>query len=71
MGFLPLAIVLWLVAVAAWFLISKYYKTSDADKIKQRLTGIGKARANKKTKNDNKDGNNKITRRRGTRRTLH
>jgi len=47
MGFLPLAIVLWLVAVGAWFLISKYYKTSDADKIKQRLTGIGKARAKK------------------------
>jgi tight adherence protein B len=48
MGFLPLAIVLWLVAVAAWYLISKYYKTSDAEKIKQRLTGIGKARQRKR-----------------------
>lgn len=44
MGFLPLAVLVWLVAVAAWYFISKYYKSSDADKIKQRLTGIGKAR---------------------------
>jgi Flp pilus assembly protein TadB len=44
MGFLTVAIVVWLVAMAAWFLISKYFKSSDADKIKQRLTGIGKAR---------------------------
>ena len=53
MGILPLAIVVWLVALAAWYLISKYFKSSDADKIKQRLTGIGKAR--KKTK-ENKGG---------------
>jgi tight adherence protein B len=57
MGFLPLAIVVWLVAMAAWFLISKYFKTSDADKIKQRLTGLGKAR--KKTK-QSKDGGQSI-----------
>ena len=44
MGFLPLAILVWLVAVAAWYFISKYYKSSDADKVKQRLMGIGKAR---------------------------
>ena len=48
MGFLSLAIVVWLAAMAAWYLISKYFKSSDADKIKQRLTGLGKAR--KKTK---------------------
>jgi len=47
MGFLTVAIVIWLVAMAAWFLVSKYLKSSDADKIKQRLTGIGKARAQK------------------------
>ena len=47
MAFLTIAIVIWLVAVAAWFLVSKYFKSSDADKIKQRLTGIGKARAQK------------------------
>jgi tight adherence protein B len=58
MGFLPLAIVVWLAAMAAWFLVSKYFKSSDADKIKQRLTGIGKAR-NKKTK-ENKGGEQSI-----------
>ena len=57
MGFLPLAIVVWMVAMAAWYFISKYFKSSDADKIKQRLTGIGKAR--KKTK-ENKDGEQSI-----------
>ena len=53
MGFLTLAILVWLVAMAAWFLVSKYFKSSDADKIKQRLTGIGKVRAkkSKETKN--------------------
>jgi tight adherence protein B len=52
MGFVTVAIVIWLVAMGAWFLVSKYFKSSDADKIKQRLTGIGKARAkkNKETK---------------------
>ncbi|HSP70560.1 MAG TPA: type II secretion system F family protein [Bryobacteraceae bacterium] len=44
MGFLPLAIVVWLAAMLAWYLISKYFKSSDADKIKQRLMGGGKAR---------------------------
>ncbi len=57
MGFLPLAIFVWLAAVAAWFLISKYFKSSDADKVKQRLTGMGKAR--KKTK-EGKDGEQSI-----------
>ena len=36
--------------MAAWFVVSKYFKSSDADKIKQRLTGVGKAR--KKTKEE-------------------
>jgi len=44
MGFLPLAIVVWLAAITAWYVISKYFKSSDADKIKQRLMGGGKAR---------------------------
>jgi len=58
MGFVTVAIVIWLVAMAAWYLISKYFKSSDADKIKQRLTGIGKARA-KKSK-ENKGGEQSI-----------
>ncbi|HYV63539.1 MAG TPA: hypothetical protein VE958_12735, partial [Bryobacteraceae bacterium] len=58
MSFLPLAILVWLVAVAAWYLISKYFKSSDADKVKQRLTGMGKAPL-KKTK-EGKDGEQSI-----------
>ena len=58
MGFLTVAIVIWVVAMAAWFLVSKYFKSSDADKIKQRLTGIGKARANKAK--DTKSGEQSI-----------
>jgi tight adherence protein B len=57
MGFLPLAIVVWLAAMLGWYLISKYFKSADADKIKQRLTGVGKAR--KKTK-QGKDGEQSI-----------
>ena len=48
MVFVTLAIVVWLVALAAWYLVSKYFKSSDADKIKQRLTGLGKARKSSK-----------------------
>jgi tight adherence protein B len=44
--------------MAAWFLVSKYFKSSDADKIKQRLTGIGKARAKKAR--ENKSGEQSI-----------
>jgi tight adherence protein B len=58
MGFLTVAIVIWVVAMAAWFLVSKYFKSSDADKIKQRLTGIGKARAKKAR--ENKSGEQSI-----------
>ena len=44
MGFLPLAIIVWMAAMLGWYVISKYFKSSDADKIKQRLMGVGKAR---------------------------
>ena len=57
MGFLTVAIMIWLVAVAAWFLVTKYFKSSDADKIKQRLTGIGKAKTKAK---DSKGGEQSI-----------
>ena len=57
MGFLTLAIVVWLAALAGWYMISKYYKSSDADKVKQRLMGVGKTRAKAK---ENKDGQSVI-----------
>ena len=53
MGFLTLAIVVWLAALAGWYMVSKYYKSSDADKVKQRLMGVGKNRVKvKETKGD-------------------
>jgi tight adherence protein B len=57
-SFITIMVAVWAVAMGAWFLVSKYFKSSDADKIKQRLTGIGKARA-KKTK-ENKSGEQSI-----------
>lgn len=48
MGFLGMAIVVWLVTVVAWFFVSKYFKSADVDRIKQRLTGPGKVRAKAK-----------------------
>lgn len=47
MGFLGLAIVVWTVSVVAWFFVSKYFKSADVDKIKQRLTGPSKSKAAK------------------------
>jgi len=44
MGIIGLAIVVWAVAMAAWFAVSKYFKSADVDKIKQRLTGSVKAK---------------------------
>ncbi len=50
MGFLWLLIIIWLAAVGAWFVITRYVKSSDVDRIKARLAGTVKAKAKKKTK---------------------
>src|SRR5581483_5805652 len=60
MGFLTLAIVVWLAALAGWYMISKYFQSADADKVKQRLLGVGKART-KKSK-DGTDGAQSVIR---------
>ncbi len=51
MGFLGLLLLVWAVAVGAWFVVSKYVKSSDVDRIKARLAGTTKAKA-KKVKTD-------------------
>ena len=48
MGFIGLMILAWAVAVAAWFMVTKYFKSSDLDRIKDRLSGTTKAKAAKK-----------------------
>ncbi len=41
--FLILAVVVWAVALGAWVMVSKYFKSSDATRIKERLVGTAKA----------------------------
>ena len=49
MGFLVFIIVVWAAAIAGWFLVSKYVKSSDLDRIKQRLAGTSKSKKKSKT----------------------
>ena len=42
-SFLGVAILVWGVAMAAWFLVSKYVKSADVDRVKARLLGTSKA----------------------------
>ena len=44
MGFFVFIVVVWGVALATWFLVSKYVKSSDVDRIKARLAGTTKAK---------------------------
>ena len=44
MGFLLLMITVWAIALGAWFVITKYVKSSDVDRIKARLSGTTKAK---------------------------
>jgi tight adherence protein B len=44
MNLLFVMIVVWAIAVAAWFVVSKYFKSSDVQKIKERLAGGSKAK---------------------------
>jgi len=48
MGFILVAVVIWAVAMAAWFLVSKYAKSSDFDRLKTRLVGAPKKKSQKK-----------------------
>ncbi len=50
MSFVMLIVVVWGVAVGAWFLVSKYAKSSDIDKVKARLSGTTKAKSKKNAK---------------------
>jgi tight adherence protein B len=50
MNYIFLMIVVWAAAMAAWFLTSKYFKSSDLDRIKARLSGTAKSKSPKKAK---------------------
>jgi tight adherence protein B len=52
MGFIGVILVIWAVAMGAWFAVSKYFKSTDVDRIKARLSGTSKAKATKQAKAD-------------------
>lgn len=54
MNFILILLLVWAVAVGGWMMLSRVNQTADMDKIKQRLTGAGKAGERKKGKT--KDG---------------
>src|SRR5579863_721096 len=51
MGFLIGGAVIWIIFMVVWFLVSKYVKSSDMQRIKDRLTGTSKAKQSKQAKN--------------------
>ena len=44
MNFFVLMIVIWAAALGTWYLVSRYFKSSDMDRIKARLAGTTKAK---------------------------
>jgi len=50
MSFVVVIIVIWAMAMLAWFMISKYVKSSDLDRIKARLSGTSKSKKKKNAK---------------------
>jgi tight adherence protein B len=50
MGFLIGVLAIWAIFMVVWFLVSKYVKSSDMQRIKDRLTGTSKAKQQKLAK---------------------
>jgi len=48
MNFLYLALGIWAVAMAAWFMVSRYFKSADLTRVKARLVGNVKTKKSKK-----------------------
>src|SRR6202043_2092295 len=44
MGFVLVILGIWGVAMVAWFMVSKYFKASDIDRVKARLLGTSRAK---------------------------
>ena len=47
--FVLAAVLIWAVAIGAWFMVSKYVKSSDVDRVKARLLGNTKLKREKKS----------------------
>src|SRR5487761_2636129 len=50
MNFMMVLVAIWAAFMLAWFVVSKYVKSSDLDRIKARLSGTGKAKKGKTAK---------------------
>jgi Flp pilus assembly protein TadB len=50
MGFFIGILVIWAIFMVVWFLVSKYVKSSDMQRIKDRLSGTSKAKQQKLAK---------------------
>ncbi|HVO98845.1 MAG TPA: type II secretion system F family protein [Bryobacteraceae bacterium] len=50
MNFVIVLIAIWAACMVAWFMVSRYVKSSDLDRIKARLSGTGKAKKGKAAK---------------------
>src|ERR1700733_7558512 len=46
-SFILILLAIWALAMGAWFLVSKYFKSSDIDRVKARLLGTSRAKAAK------------------------
>jgi len=49
-SFLTIMVAVWALAMVAWFLVSKYFKSSDIDRVKARLLGTSRAKTAKAKK---------------------
>ena len=49
-SFLVIILAVWAVAMVAWFLVSKYFKSSDVERVKARLLGTSRSKAAKSKK---------------------
>ena len=49
-AFLLVILGVWAVAMVAWFMVSKYFKASDIDRVKARLLGTTRTKAAKNKK---------------------
>ena len=50
MSYFIILVLVWAVSMAAWLVVSKYFRSSDFDKVKARLTGVSKAKAARNAK---------------------
>jgi len=51
-SFILILLAIWAVAMGAWFMVSRYFKSSDIDRVKARLLGTSRAKTGKGKKGE-------------------